>query len=48
MQERLDLSSKHGASTPDEVERMRRIPYASAIGSIMYMVRCTGLDVAFT
>nr|GEW55818.1 reverse transcriptase domain-containing protein [Tanacetum cinerariifolium] len=26
---------------------MRRVPYASAIGSIMYVVRCTRPDVAF-
>ncbi|GKD99501.1 hypothetical protein Tco_1387485 [Tanacetum coccineum] len=27
---------------------MQRVPYASAIGSIMYAVRCTRPDVAFT
>ena len=47
MQERLDLSSKQCDSTPDEVERMQRVPYASAVGSIMYAVRCTRPDVAF-
>ena len=47
MQERLDLSSKQCASTPAEVDRMRRVPYASAVGSIMYAVRCTRPDVAF-
>ncbi|VFQ80986.1 unnamed protein product [Cuscuta campestris] len=30
------LSKTQGASTPEEVERMRNVPYASAIGSIMY------------
>ncbi|GJU63298.1 retrotransposon protein, putative, ty1-copia subclass [Tanacetum coccineum] len=29
-------------------ERMQNIPYASAVGSIMYAVRCTHPDVAFT
>ena len=47
MQEKLSLSVKQGASTPSEVERMSRIPYASAVGSIMYAVRCTRPDVAF-
>lgn len=32
----LNLSSKNGASTPEEVECVKRIPYASAVGSIMY------------
>ncbi|GKC90263.1 hypothetical protein Tco_1150912 [Tanacetum coccineum] len=36
-----------GAQTPSEVQHMRRVPYASAIGSIMYAVRCTRPDVAF-
>nr|GEZ32467.1 hypothetical protein [Tanacetum cinerariifolium] len=29
-------------------ERMKNVPYASAIGSIMYAVRCTRSDVAFS
>ncbi|GKG18747.1 hypothetical protein Tco_0373045, partial [Tanacetum coccineum] len=36
-----------GASTPAEIRRMQNIPYASAVGSIMYAVRCTCPDVAF-
>ncbi|GKB77751.1 retrotransposon protein, putative, ty1-copia subclass [Tanacetum coccineum] len=47
MQERLDLNKTQGASTPKEVKRMQNIPYASAVGSIMYAVRCTRPDVAF-
>ncbi|GJS00465.1 retrotransposon protein, putative, ty1-copia subclass [Tanacetum coccineum] len=47
MQERLDLNKTQGASTPKEVKRMQNIPYASAVGSIMYVVRCTRPDVAF-
>ncbi|GJZ83994.1 retrotransposon protein, putative, ty1-copia subclass [Tanacetum coccineum] len=35
------------ASTPTELKRMQNVPYASAVGSIMYDVRCTRLDVAF-
>nr|GEZ41317.1 hypothetical protein [Tanacetum cinerariifolium] len=35
------------ASTPDELKRMQNVPYASAVGSIMYAVRCTRPDVAF-
>ncbi|GKC53211.1 hypothetical protein Tco_1075956 [Tanacetum coccineum] len=47
MQERLDLNKTHGASTPEEVKRMQNVPYASAVGSIMYAVRCTRPDVVF-
>ncbi|GJR57573.1 hypothetical protein Tco_1499735 [Tanacetum coccineum] len=47
MQEKLRLSKSQGASTPAEKQRMQNIPYASAIGSIMYDVRCTRPDVAF-
>ncbi|GJV40691.1 hypothetical protein Tco_1419131 [Tanacetum coccineum] len=47
MQERLDLNKTKGASTPEEVKRMQRVPYGSAIGSIMYAVRGTRPDVAF-
>ncbi|GJT71906.1 retrotransposon protein, putative, ty1-copia subclass [Tanacetum coccineum] len=47
MQEKLKLSKSQGASTPAEIQRMQNIPYASAIGSIMYAVRCTRPDVAF-
>ncbi|GKE59749.1 retrovirus-related pol polyprotein from transposon TNT 1-94 [Tanacetum coccineum] len=35
------------AKTPSEEQRMQRVPYASAIGSIMYAVRCTRPDVSF-
>ncbi|GKA56620.1 hypothetical protein Tco_0755692 [Tanacetum coccineum] len=48
MQEKLKLSKSQGASTPAEIQRMQNIPYASAVGLIMYAVRCTRPDVAFT
>ncbi|GKA98885.1 retrotransposon protein, putative, ty1-copia subclass [Tanacetum coccineum] len=47
MQEKLKLSKSQGASTPAEIQRIQNIPYASAVGSIMYVVRCTRPDVAF-
>ncbi|GKA70259.1 retrotransposon protein, putative, ty1-copia subclass [Tanacetum coccineum] len=47
MQEKLRLSKSQGASTPAELKRMQNVPYASAVGSIMYDVRCTRPDVAF-
>ncbi|GJW39074.1 hypothetical protein Tco_0064919 [Tanacetum coccineum] len=47
MQDKLKLSKSQGASTPAELKRMQNVPYASAVGSIIYDVRCTRLDVAF-
>ncbi|GKC78381.1 hypothetical protein Tco_1129155 [Tanacetum coccineum] len=35
MQERLDLNKSQGAQTPKEVNRMKNVPYALAVGSIM-------------
>ncbi|GJX20230.1 retrotransposon protein, putative, ty1-copia subclass [Tanacetum coccineum] len=48
MQEKLKFSKSQGASTPAEIQRMQNITYASAVGLIMYAVRCTHPDVAFT
>nr|GEY33300.1 hypothetical protein [Tanacetum cinerariifolium] len=39
--------STEGASTLAELKRMQTVPYASAVGSIMYVVRYTHSDVAF-
>nr|GEW62927.1 retrotransposon protein, putative, Ty1-copia subclass [Tanacetum cinerariifolium] len=48
MQEKLKFSKSQGASTPSEIQCMKNIPYTLAIRSIMYVVRCTRSDVAFT
>nr|GEU42338.1 retrotransposon protein, putative, Ty1-copia subclass [Tanacetum cinerariifolium] len=47
MQEKLKLSKSQGASTLAEMKHMQNVSYASAVGSIMYAVRCTRPDVAF-
>ncbi|GJR15995.1 hypothetical protein Tco_0798647 [Tanacetum coccineum] len=47
MQEKLRLSKSEGASTHAEFRSMQNVPYASAVGSIIYAVRCTRPDVAF-
>nr|GEW91673.1 hypothetical protein [Tanacetum cinerariifolium] len=39
MQEKLRLSKSQGASIPAELKHMQNVPYASAVGSIMYAVR---------
>jgi len=43
----VHLSKTQSSSTPGELEDMRRIPYASAIGSIMYAMICTRPDVSY-
>nr|GEZ20251.1 retrotransposon protein, putative, Ty1-copia subclass [Tanacetum cinerariifolium] len=48
MQPNVDLSKSQGPSIPAEVKRMKGIPYASTVGSIMYVVRCNRPDVAFS
>ncbi|GKA46994.1 hypothetical protein Tco_0739877 [Tanacetum coccineum] len=48
MQPNVDLSKSQGPSTLAYVKRMKGIPYALAVGSIMYVVRCTRPDVAFS
>ncbi|GKC99150.1 retrotransposon protein, putative, ty1-copia subclass [Tanacetum coccineum] len=48
MQPNVDLSNTQGPSTPAEVKRMKGIPYALVVGSIMYAVRCIRPDVANT
>ena len=49
------LSMSHGVhlskvmcpKTQSERERMEKIPYASAIGSIMYAMMCTRPDISY-
>ena len=41
------LSKAQSPSTHEERERMSKIPYASAIGSIMYAMLCTRPDVSY-
>ncbi|RVW34990.1 Retrovirus-related Pol polyprotein from transposon TNT 1-94 [Vitis vinifera] len=42
----LKLSSKQSPSSEKEKEEMRKVPYASAVGSLMYVMVCTRLDIA--
>ena len=43
----ITLSKKHCPQTDAELNSMREVPYASAIGSIMYAMICTRPDVSF-
>ena len=41
------LSRNQSPKTNTEIERMRGIPYASAVGSLMYAMLCTRLNIYF-
>ncbi|KAA0066736.1 gag/pol protein [Cucumis melo var. makuwa] len=43
----VHLSKEQCPKTPQEVEDMRRIPYASDVGSLMYVMLCTRLDICY-
>ncbi|KAG8489201.1 hypothetical protein CXB51_017237 [Gossypium anomalum] len=47
MRHGISISKEMCPSTPQERERMSKIPYASAIGSIMYAMLCTRPDVSY-
>ena len=47
MSHRISLSKSQCPSTPDERDKMSRIPYASVIGSIVYAMLCTRPDVSY-
>ncbi|KAL0361332.1 UNVERIFIED_CONTAM: hypothetical protein Sradi_3817700 [Sesamum radiatum] len=47
MRHRIKLSKKQSPKTDEELKRMLDIPYASAVGSIQYVVQCTRPDVAY-
>ena len=44
----VTLSKMDCPTTPEERERMSRVPYVSAVGSIMYAMTCTRPDVAYS
>ncbi|KAL0427304.1 UNVERIFIED_CONTAM: Retrovirus-related Pol polyprotein from transposon RE2 [Sesamum latifolium] len=47
MRHGIKLSKKQSPKTDEELKRMSNIPYASAVGSIQYVVQCTRPDVAY-
>ncbi|KAL0445206.1 UNVERIFIED_CONTAM: hypothetical protein Slati_2243300 [Sesamum latifolium] len=47
MRHGVKLSKKQSPNTDEELKRMSNIPYASAVGSIQYVVQCTKPDVAY-
>ncbi|KAA0025358.1 gag/pol protein [Cucumis melo var. makuwa] len=43
----VHLSKEQCSKTPQEVEDLRRIPYASAVDSLMYVMLCTRPDICY-
>ena len=43
----ISLSSNQRPKTQAEIECMRGIPYASAVGSLIYAMLCTRPDICF-
>ena len=41
------LSKEQCPTTPQEEEDMRRVPYASAVGSLIYSILCTRPDICY-
>ena len=47
MQHGIPLGQTQCPSSLDEVKRMSNVPYASAVGSIMYVMICIRPDVVY-
>ena len=43
----ITFSKDQSPKTSKEIERMRRVPYAEAVGSLMYVMLCTRPDICF-
>ena len=43
----VHLSKGISPKTPEEIEQIAKVPYASAIGSLMYAMLCTRPNIAY-
>ena len=43
----IHLSKTMSPKTTEEMAKMAKVPYASAIGSLMYAILCTRPDIAY-
>ncbi|KAH9725006.1 Integrase catalytic domain-containing protein [Citrus sinensis] len=43
----ITFSKDQSPKTSEEIERMRRVPYAETVGSLMYAMLCTRPDICF-
>ena len=42
------LSNDQCPKTPEEMAEMQKVPYASAVGSLIYDMLCTRPDICYT
>ena len=47
MMHHFKLTSSQSPSTTEEEKFMAKVPYASAVGRVMYSMVCTRLDLAY-
>ena len=47
MEPGLSLSKEQSPKTPEERNRMSKVPYLSAVGALMYLATCTRPDIAY-
>ena len=47
MRHEIALSKEMSLKTSEEVKSMRKISYASVVGSLMYAMLCTRPDICF-
>ena len=43
----LSLSRDMCPKTPEEKEKISKVPYVSVVGSLMYAMMCTRLDICY-
>ena len=43
----IKLSRDQCPNTPEDIENMKNVPYASAVGSLMYAMMCTRPDICY-
>jgi hypothetical protein len=43
----LKLTKEMCSKTQEEIQYMSRVPYSSAVGSLMYAMVCTRIDIAY-
>ena len=43
----IAFSKDRSPKTSEEIEKMRRVPYTEVVGSLMYAMLCTSLDICF-
>ena len=46
LESHFKLSKEQSLKTTKDCESMKKTPYASAVGSLMYAMVCTKLDIA--